>query len=207
MGWTIGAIGCIRHWRQWIAICSIFCRHWRQWRDIQFVMTLLPRISSRKIHIDMKRRGLSFYYCSNCDHCSKIKCTTALKRDAIFGVSHENWPSQKSIYPFLRACVHCEPFSHWTILYSVRTNETNISQVSERFPAEAIELRKLPRFLLQWRDRGARIFRHPWPSTVCSWVLSRTNILTEFLLGILSSITWTWQDRNPSIPSSYLQIW
>ena len=40
-------IGCIRHWRQWIAICSIFCRHWRQWRDIQFVMTLLPNFLSQ----------------------------------------------------------------------------------------------------------------------------------------------------------------
>lgn len=71
-------------------------------------------ISSCKIHIYWKGKGLSFYYCSNCQYCSKIKCTTTLKRDAIFGISHgsvRNWPSQKSINPFLRACVHC---AQWT---------------------------------------------------------------------------------------------
>jgi hypothetical protein len=66
--------------------------------------------NSYRLVINMKRRGLSSHYCSNCHHYSKIKCTTALDRDAIFGLSHgsvRNWPSQKSIYPFLCAQVHC----------------------------------------------------------------------------------------------------
>ena len=158
------------------------------------------------------------------------------KRDAIFGVSHRsvrNWPSQKSIYPFLRACVYCEPFSHWTILYSVRTKPLLyiifvwfvrslicIKQSYHKwnkhitgfwaFSCRSDWVTKAPPIsatMKRQRRSYSRIFRHPWPSTVCSWVLSRTNILTEFLLGILSSITWTWQDLNPSIPSSYLQIW
>ena len=72
-------------------------------------------ILSCKTHIHWKGKGLFFHYCSNCHHCSKIKCTMTLKRDAIFGLSHgsvRNWPSQKSINPFLRACVHCVSNSH-----------------------------------------------------------------------------------------------
>ena len=83
-------------------------------------------ISSCKIHIYWKGKGLSFYYCSNCQYCSKIKCTTALKRDAIFGLSHgsvRNWPSQKSINPFLRACVHCvRPWGRETIVLTIESS-------------------------------------------------------------------------------------